>query len=109
MCPQRYIKDRDFVPEKIRTVSTACEGLCCWVRAMDTYDKVSKIVAPKKAALAAAEAHLGELMEKLNSKRAELQDILDKLQRLNDDFAEKSRNKKNLEDEIDMCEKKLER
>lgn len=48
-------------------------------------------------------------MEKLNSKRAELQVILDSLQALNDYFAEKSRQKKNLEDEIDMCEKKLER
>jgi dynein heavy chain, axonemal len=76
---------------------------------MDVYDKVSKIVAPKKAALAAAEADLSEQMEKLNSKRAELQVILDSLQALNDFFAEKSRQKKNLEDEIDMCEKKLER
>lgn len=71
--------------------------------------QVSKIVAPKKAALAAAEAELSEQMEKLNSKRAELQVILDSLQALNDFFAEKSRQKKNLEDEIDMCEKKLER
>lgn len=39
LCPLRFIKDREFVPEKIRTVSTACEGLCCWVRAMDVYDK----------------------------------------------------------------------
>uniref|UniRef100_A0AAG5CMJ1 Dynein heavy chain 3, axonemal n=1 Tax=Anopheles atroparvus TaxID=41427 RepID=A0AAG5CMJ1_ANOAO len=46
-------------------------------------------------------------MEKLNSKRAELQEILDKLQKLNDFFAEKSREKKRLEDEIDSCEKKL--
>lgn len=70
---------------------------------------MSKIVAPKKAALAAAEGELSEQMEKLNSKRAELQVILDSLQALNDFFAEKSRQKKNLEDEIDMCEKKLER
>lgn len=70
---------------------------------------MSKIVAPKKAALAGAEAELSEQMEKLNSKRAELQVILDSLQELNDNFAEKARQKKNLEDEIDMCEKKLER
>lgn len=48
-------------------------------------------------------------MEKLNAKRAELQVILDKLQGLNDQFAEKQRKKKNLEDEIDAYEKKLER
>lgn len=90
-------------------MSTACEGLCKWVRAMDVYDRVAKIVAPKKLALASAESELSEQMEKLNAKRAELQEILDKLQKLNDFFAEKSKEKKNLEDDIDNCEKKLNR
>lgn len=105
----KYISDRDFVPDKVKNVSTACEGLCKWVRAMDIYDRVAKIVAPKQQALAAAEAELADQMEKLNAKRAELQIILDKLQGLNDYFAEKSKQKKNLEDEIDNCEKKLDR
>lgn len=90
-------------------MSTACEGLCKWIRAMDIYDRVAKIVAPKQQALALAEAELADQMEKLNSKRTELQIILDKLQGLNDYFAEKSKQKKNLEDEIDNCEKKLDR
>lgn len=76
---------------------------------MDIYDRVAKIVAPKQQALALAEAELADQMEKLNSKRNELQIILDKLQGLNDFFAEKSKQKKNLEDEIDNCEKKLDR
>lgn len=105
----RYITNRDFVPEKIKVVSTACEGLCSWVRAMDVYDRVAKIVAPKQLALLGAETELNEQMQTLNAKRAELQVILDKLQGLNDFFAEKSRQKKNLEDEIDNCEKKLSR
>lgn len=105
----RYIPDRDFVPEKIKSASTACEGLCKWVRAMDVYDRVAKIVQPKQQALAEAEGDLASQMEKLNAKRAELQVILDKLQKLNDFFAEKSREKKHLEDEIDNCEKKLNR
>lgn len=104
-----YITDRDFVPDKIKAVSTACEGLCKWVRAMDVYDRVAKIVAPKQEALAGAEAELNEQMDKLKTKQAELQVILDKLQGLNDFFAEKSKQKKNLEDEIDNCEKKLTR
>lgn len=104
---ERFIVDREFVPDKIKSISMACEGLCRWVRAMEVYDRVAKIVAPKKLALAAAEAELAQQMEKLNAKRAELQEILDKLQKLNDYFAEKSREKKRLEDEIDNCEKKL--
>lgn len=35
---ERYISNPDFVPEKIRTASTAAEGLCKWVCAMDKYD-----------------------------------------------------------------------
>lgn len=105
----RYISDRDFNPDKVKNVSTACEGLCKWIRAMDIYDRVAKIVAPKQQALAVAELELADQMEKLNSKRTELQVILDKLRGLNDFFAEKSRQKKNLEDEIDNCEKKLDR
>lgn len=106
---RRYISDRDFNPDKVKNVSTACEGLCKWIRAMDIYDRVAKIVAPKQQALAVAELELADQMEKLNSKRTELQVILDKLRGLNDFFAEKSRQKKNLEDEIDNCEKKLDR
>lgn len=106
---EKYISDRDFNPDKVKNVSTACEGLCKWIRAMDIYDRVAKIVAPKQQALAEAEAELADQMEKLNSKRTELQIILDKLQGLNDYFAEKSKQKKNLEDEIDNCEKKLDR
>lgn len=35
----KYISNPDFDPEKIKVASTACEGLCKWVLAMDTYDK----------------------------------------------------------------------
>lgn len=88
--------------------STHCFCVCgCLFK--DIYDRVAKIVAPKQQALAVAELELADQMEKLNSKRTELQVILDKLRGLNDFFAEKSRQKKNLEDEIDNCEKKLDR
>ena len=50
-CRSKYIPNPEFVPEKIRNASTACEGLCKWVRAMDSYDKVAKVVAPKKIKL----------------------------------------------------------
>lgn len=38
----------NFDPDKIRNASTACEGLCRWVFALDEYEKVAKIVGPKK-------------------------------------------------------------
>nr|XP_026485669.1 dynein heavy chain 3, axonemal [Vanessa tameamea] len=105
----KYIPDREFDPVVIAKVSSACEGLCKWVRAMDVYDRVIKVVAPKKAALAEAEAELQAQMNTLNEKRAQLQGVLDKLQALNDEFAEMTRKKKGLEDEIELCSTKLSR
>ncbi|XP_039753870.1 dynein heavy chain 3, axonemal [Pararge aegeria] len=105
----KYIPDREFDPAVIAKVSSACEGLCRWVRAMDVYDRVIKVVAPKKAALAEAEGELQMQMNTLNEKRAQLQGVLDKLQALNDEFAEMTRKKKGLEDEIELCSTKLSR
>ena len=48
----------------------AAEGLCKWVIAMESYDRVAKIVAPKKASLAEAEQQLAEAMKVLEGKRA---------------------------------------
>lgn len=72
----RYCTNVNFNPEIIKTASTACEGLCQWVRAMEVYDRVAKVVAPKKVALAEAEAELAVQMAKLNEKRAELKAVL---------------------------------
>lgn len=105
----KYMNDRAFVPEVIKKSSTACEGLCKWVRAMEVYDRVIKVVAPKKAMLAEAEGELLAQLETLNAKRALLQEVSDKLQSLNDEFAECMREKKKLEDLIDHCMQKLDR
>lgn len=71
----RYTNNTDFDPAKIAQASTACEGLCKWVTAMDTYDSVAKVVAPKKAKLAEAEGELSVQMAKLNEKRAQLKEV----------------------------------
>ncbi|VDQ15645.1 unnamed protein product [Trichobilharzia regenti] len=55
---ENYIPNTDFDPKIVRNASTACEGLCKWIIALDKYDKVAKIVAPKKEKLAIAEAEL---------------------------------------------------
>lgn len=39
----KYISNPDFEPNLIRNVSSACEGLCKWIRAMDVYDSVIKV------------------------------------------------------------------
>lgn len=70
-----YLANPDFDPEKIKKVSTACEGLCRWVYAMSEYDKVSKVVAPKKKALAKAQEVYDNAMETLRAKREQLRRV----------------------------------
>jgi dynein heavy chain len=54
---ERILTNENFDPEKIKSVSTACEGLCKWIIAIVKYDKVNKVVAPKRAALEEAQAN----------------------------------------------------
>ena len=55
---EKYVSNPFFDPNHVKKVSTACEGLCKWVRAIEVYDRVIKIVSPKKAKLAEAETEL---------------------------------------------------
>ena len=105
----KYINMELFDPNNVKKVSTACEGLCRWVHAIEVYDRVIKIVSPKKAKLAEAETELARQMDKLNEKRAQLQQVTDKLQALNDEFAAMTKKKKDLEDNIELCSQKLDR
>ena len=72
---KEFIPNPDFDPNKVKNASGAAEGLCRWVIAMEIYDRVAKVVAPKKIKLKEVEAEVKELMELLNSKRAELKEV----------------------------------
>ncbi|XP_068620866.1 dynein axonemal heavy chain 7 [Battus philenor] len=103
------MQDDGFVPEKIRAVSVAAEGMCKWVIAMTKYDKVAKIVAPKKQRLAAAQAVYDKAMAALAVKQAQLKEVQMKLGRLEEMLAEQSRQQKVLDDEVMDCSNKLKR
>jgi dynein heavy chain len=102
-----YKPNPDFNPENAKKSSSAAEGLCKWVLAMEIYDRVAKVVAPKKAALAVAEASLKETMVLLSAKQAELKEVQDRLAKLNADFQAATDKKQQLEYQVDLCEKKL--
>eukprot|EP00055_Hartaetosiga_balthica_P017752 m.122337 g.122337 ORF g.122337 m.122337 type:complete len:4010 (-) comp9395_c0_seq2:1066-13095(-) len=104
-----YISHEDFVPAKVAKASSAAEGLCRWVRAMEVYDRVAKVVAPKRAALIEKETEVAELTATLQRKQAELKEVRDRLQSLSDQLAEKVKEKEDLEQEVDLCGKKLDR
>ncbi|TSM60567.1 Dynein heavy chain 7, axonemal [Bagarius yarrelli] len=105
----KYITNPDFVPEKIRTASTAAEGLCKWVCAMDSYDKVAKVVAPKKEKLAQAESKQQAANESLQKKQTALKEVQDKLAKLQSTLETNKNKKADLENQVELCSKKLER
>jgi dynein heavy chain len=103
----KYIENPEFVPELIRSASSAAEGLCRWVRAMEVYDRVAKVVAPKKAALAQAEAELAETMASLNEKRATLKAVEERMAALESNFKEMTDKKVKLENQVKSVSEQL--
>ncbi|CAG2187901.1 DNAH [Mytilus edulis] len=105
---KKYMSNLEFDPDKIRNASGACVGLCKWVRAMDVYDRVAKVVASKKKLLKKAEGELAIAMGTLEKKRASLREVQEKLSKLQDTLAH-NKKKADLENQVDLCTKKLER
>ncbi|XP_046853910.1 dynein axonemal heavy chain 12-like isoform X2 [Xenia sp. Carnegie-2017] len=106
---KEYTSNPEFDATKVRSASSAAEGLCKWVCAMEIYDRVAKVVAPKKAKLAEAEASLSETMGILQSKRRELAEVEERLANLKKQFQEMTEKKEHLEFQVDLCSKKLDR
>ncbi|KAE8293583.1 Dynein heavy chain 7 [Larimichthys crocea] len=104
-----YMTNPDFDPSIVAKASSAAEGLCKWIKAMEVYDRVAKVVAPKKANLAEAQESLATTMALLDGKRAELKEVEDRLAALEKTFEEKTEEKAQLEFQVDLCARKLER
>lgn len=134
----KYMTNPDFDPSVVAKASSAAEGLCKWIQAMDMYDGVAKVqfswrdesmklntefcfyiclnidmlfqvVAPKKANLAEAQESLAATMALLDQKRGELKEVEDRLAALQKTFEEKTEEKAQLELQVDLCARKLER
>ncbi|XP_050489875.1 dynein axonemal heavy chain 7-like isoform X6 [Bombus huntii] len=106
---REYLTNPDFNPEKIKKVSTACEGLCRWVFAMSEYDKVSKVVAPKKRALAEAQKVYDKAMDTLKAKREQLRQVQERLKILEELLEQRKAAFQAMSDKVTDCEIKLKR
>uniref|UniRef100_A0A8C5GFM1 Dynein axonemal heavy chain 7 n=1 Tax=Gouania willdenowi TaxID=441366 RepID=A0A8C5GFM1_GOUWI len=105
----RFISKKESISKNAAKCSSAVKGIWKWIVAMEQYDRVAKVVAPKKAILAEAQESLGATMALLNEKRKELQDVEDSFAVLEKTLKEKTDKKKELEDQKEMCDKKLSR
>lgn len=76
---------------------------------MSKYDKVAKVVAPKKQALAKAEGEFNEAMTALEGKRALLREVRDRVAKLEEALRKESEKLAKLQAESDLCSKKLQR
>jgi dynein heavy chain len=103
----KYMAQANFTPEAAAKASSAAAGLCKWVYAMETYDRVAKVVAPKKESLAKAQASLAVTMGELDEKKASLKIVQDDLQKLQDNLEAAERKKEDLVNQVDLCGKKL--
>ncbi|KAL1458679.1 hypothetical protein WDU94_008809 [Cyamophila willieti] len=87
----------------------ALTGLCKWVIAICKYDKVAKIVGPKKADLEASERKLETAMAALREKQEQNRVVQEKVKKLQTLLEGKKKELKDLQDELDGCVKKKQR
>ncbi|EFJ31602.1 hypothetical protein SELMODRAFT_86461 [Selaginella moellendorffii] len=104
-----YLQRAEFDPEVVKKASKAAYGLCCWVRAMESYDRVAKVVAPKRAKLQAATDEFNELQIALTAKKEMLRQVEEKLGKLQKQLDAMEAKKAQLESDVQNCQKKLSR
>jgi dynein heavy chain len=93
---QRYIKDPEFQPHMLESVSVAAVSLCMWARAMNTYARVAKQVEPKRKALAEAEEVLRSARATLASKQMALRAVKARVAALESKYKDKEAEKEQL-------------
>ncbi|XP_008209980.1 dynein heavy chain 2, axonemal [Nasonia vitripennis] len=105
----KYTSNPEFEPEKVGIVSNAAKSLSMWVIAMEQYGKLYRIVAPKREKLEAALASLREKETALAEARAQLQKLQEELERLQQVYDAKMKEKEDLISLEELLKLKLER
>jgi dynein heavy chain len=107
---KKFTEDPDFAPDVVaKKGSAAAAGIARWVHAMVKYDRVAKVVAPKKAALKEAQGELKEAKAALDIKQAALKEVMDKVAELEAQLHEAEDKKESLKNQVIDCEAKLKR
>lgn len=104
-----YLPNPDFHPEKVRNASSAAEGMCKWIRALSQYDKVAKVVAPKREAVEASQEALVSKSEVLKEMQKELNIVEAELDELRSAYEQANQRKIELEAHAHQTEVKLSR
>ncbi|KAH9113497.1 hypothetical protein AeMF1_012304 [Aphanomyces euteiches] len=102
-----YMEMEEFSPASVRKASVACEAICMWVRAMHTYNKIAKMVEPKKIALAEAQVELDVTMRVLADAKGRLNAVIDRLRELENGYNAAVEKKDQLIQDVRQCEIRL--
>ncbi|XP_051578639.1 dynein axonemal heavy chain 2 [Myxocyprinus asiaticus] len=105
----QYCTQPDFQPEIIGRVSLAAKSLCMWVRAMEVYGRIYRVVEPKRARLNGAMTQLAEKQAALADAQGKLREVGEKLDQLKGQYDEKLSQKEELRRKSEDMELKLDR
>ncbi|XP_042770547.1 dynein axonemal heavy chain 2 isoform X3 [Panthera leo] len=104
-----YCAQPDFQPDIIGRVSLAAKSLCMWVRAMELYGRLYRVVEPKRVRMNVALAQLQEKQAALAEAQEKLREVAEKLEMLKKQYDEKLAQKEELRKKSEDMEMKLER
>ncbi|XP_044742040.1 dynein axonemal heavy chain 12 [Chrysoperla carnea] len=102
-----YLTHPLLTEKNVEKASLAAATLFKWMLAINQYDIVAKIVAPKKEKLQEAEEQLNATMEILVQKQTMLKNLEERLADLNDQLTKGTAEMKRLTEEVQHCTKKL--
>ncbi|CAK9798189.1 Dynein axonemal heavy chain 6 [Anthophora quadrimaculata] len=106
---QQYVTHPEFRPDLVARQSKACKSMCIWVRAIDGYAKIYRVVEPKRQRLQQAEAELHEIEELLALKQQELAEVESKIEELQKQYDGAVKNLNKLEAQMELAEARLNR
>lgn len=105
----RFLKNPNFTPERVKLASTACEGLCKWVRVVLIYDEVQKKIKPKLEELAKLEEYIRQLKEKIDEHRKRYEELLEKSKNMKQQLEDLEKELQTLKDEYNHRKAEIER
>ncbi|CAF0727175.1 unnamed protein product [Didymodactylos carnosus] len=94
---QPFINDPEMTIEKVKSISGAAGALCNWIRAVESYARIYRIVQPKKERYQKAASELQEKQYLLQESKDELAGIQKKIEELRIEYEIKIKEKNELQ------------
>jgi len=106
---KKFISDPEFVPEIVEKKSKAGKSICLWVRAIDNYSEVLKVIQPKREQLAEAQKGLDAANAELSVKSAALQKVRSQIAQLQAEYKASQKTLDDLTQKKDQIQVQLSR